>query len=231
MTWGLCTPITTWTPKFSNGSPVDDAAPDSHARYPRTAMTLKASMTAVAAAAAVLGLAACGGSSKTGGVILAPGSGPTNTTISSVTATTTTATTTATTSVATPTSGPLAKEPTITLPKGAAPTKLVTKDLIKGTGTVAASGDTVYVNYVGELYKGGKVFDASWKDTPGKTFSFVLGQGQVISGWDKGVAGMKVGGRRELIIPPSLAYGSSGQGSIPANATLIFVVDLVKVTK
>jgi FKBP-type peptidyl-prolyl cis-trans isomerase len=195
-------------------------------------MTLKASMTAVAAAAAVLGLAACGGSSKTGGVVLAPGGGPTNTTISSVTATTTTAASTSTTAaVPTPTSGPLAKEPTISLPKTAAPTKLVTKDLIKGTGTVAASGDTVYVNYVGELYKGGKVFDASWKDTPGKTFSFVLGQGQVISGWDKGVAGMKVGGRRELIIPPSLAYGKSGQGTIPANATLVFVVDLIKVTK
>ena len=195
-------------------------------------MTLKASITAVAAAAAALGLAACGGSSTTGGVVLAPGGGPTNTTISTVAATTTTATATTTTpAVATPASGPLSKEPTITLPKTAAPTKLVVKDIIKGTGTAAAKGDTVYVNYVGELYKNGKVFDASWKDTPGKTFSFVLGQGQVIPGWDQGLIGMKVGGRRELIIPPALAYGSSGQGSIPGNATLVFVVDLIKVTK
>ncbi len=193
-------------------------------------MTLKASMTAVAAAAAALGLAACGGSSKTGGVALAPGSGPTNTTISTVTATTTTATT-STTSVTTPTSGPLSTEPTIKRPTGPAPTKLVVTDLIKGTGTAAADGDTVYVNYVGELYKNGKVFDASWKDTPGKTFSFVLGEGQVISGWDKGLVGMKVGGRRELIIPPSLAYKSEKSGPIPPNSTLIFVVDLIKVTK
>jgi peptidylprolyl isomerase len=195
-------------------------------------MTLKALITAVAAAAAALGLAACGGSSTTGGIVLAPGGGPTDTTISTVAATTTTATTTTTTpAVATPTSGPLSKEPTITLPKTAPPTKLVVKDIVKGTGTAAAKGDTVYVNYVGELYKNGKVFDASWKDTPGKTYSFVLGQGQVIPGWDQGLVGMKVGGRRELIIPPDLAYGASGQGTIPGKATLIFVVDLVKVTK
>ena len=195
-------------------------------------MTLKASMTAVAAAAAAIGLAACGGSSKTAGVALAPSGGPTNTTISTVTTPTTPTSTTTTASVTTPTSGPLSKEPTITIPKGPAPTKLVTKNIITGTGTTAVSGDTVYVNYVGELYKNGKLFDASWRDTPGKTFSFVLGQGQVIKGWDQGVAGMKVGGRRELIIPPSLAYGKSGSGStIPPNSTLVFVVDLIKVTK
>ena len=194
-------------------------------------MTLKASMTALAAAAAALGLAACGGSSKAGGIMPAPGGGATNTTIATVTATTTTATTT-TASVATPTSGPLSKEPTIKRPTGPAPKKLVSTNLIKGTGATARDGDTLYVNYVGELYKNGKVFDASWKDTPGQTYSFVLGQGHVIPGWDHGLVGMKVGGRRELIIPPSLAYGKSGSGSvIPPNATLIFVVDLVKVTK
>jgi peptidylprolyl isomerase len=187
-------------------------------------------MTAVAAAAAALGLAACGGSSKAGGIMPAPGGGATNTTISTVTATTTTATTT-TASVATPTSGPLSKEPTIKLPTGSAPKKLKSTDLIKGTGTAAADGDTLYVNYVGELYKTGKVFDASWKDTPGKTFSFVLGQGQVIAGWDQGLVGMKAGGRRELIIPPSLAYKNEKQAAIPPNSTLIFVVDLVKVSK
>jgi peptidylprolyl isomerase len=197
-------------------------------------MTLKASIPAVAAVAAALGLAACGGSTKAAGVQLAPGGGPTNTTISTVAAVTTTAATptTTTASVATPTSGPLSKEPTIKLPTGPAPTKLVSTDLIKGTGTAAAKGDTVYVNYVGELYKSGKVFDASWKDTPGKTFSFALGEGQVIPGWDDGLVGMKVGGRRELIIPPADAYGKAGSGStIPPNSTLIFVVDLIKVTK
>jgi peptidylprolyl isomerase len=220
-------------PTFSSESPVDGTAPTGDSRYPRTAMTHKASITAIAAVAAAIGLAACGGSTKAAGVQLAPGGGPTNTTISTVPATTTTAASTTTTpAVATPTSGPLSKEPTITLPKGPAPTKLVTTDLIKGTGTAAAKGDTVYVNYVGELYKNGKVFDASWKDTPGKTFSFVLGEGQVIPGWDDGLIGMKVGGRRELIIPPADAYGKSGSGStIPPNSTLIFVVDLIKVTK
>ena len=194
-------------------------------------MTLKAAMTTVAAAAAALGLAACGGSSKAGGVMLAPSAGATTTTVKPAPTITTPTTTTTTAAVPTPTSGPLAKEPTIHKPSGAAPTKLVVNDLIKGTGATATDGKTVYVNYVGELYTNGKVFDASWKDTPGKTFSFVLGQGQVIKGWDEGVKGMKVGGRRELIIPPSLAYGASGQGStIPPNATLIFVVDLIKVS-
>jgi peptidylprolyl isomerase len=185
-------------------------------------MTLKAAMTAVAAAAVGLGLAACGGSSKAGGVMLAPSAGPTSTT----------ATTTTAASVPTPSSGPLAKEPKIKLPTGPAPTKLKVVDLIKGTGATAVDGDTLHVNYVGELYKNGKVFDASWKDTPGQTYSFPLGQHQVITGWDQGLKGMKVGGRRELIIPPAMAYGKSGSGStIPPNSTLVFVVDLIKITK
>ncbi len=126
----------------------------------------------------------------------------------------------------TPTSGPLSKEPKVTVPTGPAPTKLVTKDLIKGTGAEAKSGDTVSVNYVGVLYKGGKEFDASWKRK--EPFSFALGKGQVIAGWDQGVAGMKVGGRRELIIPSELAYGTKGSpGGIPPNAPLVFVVDLL----
>jgi peptidylprolyl isomerase len=128
----------------------------------------------------------------------------------------------------TPTSGPLSKEPKVTVPKGSAPTKLVTKDLITGTGAEAKSGDTVSVNYVGVLYKGGKEFDASWKRK--EPFSFALGKGQVIAGWDQGVAGMKVGGRRELIIPSELAYGAKGSpGGIPPNAPLVFVVDLLGV--
>jgi peptidylprolyl isomerase len=126
----------------------------------------------------------------------------------------------------TPTSGPLATEPVVTPPPGAAPTKLVTKDLIVGTGAEAKAGETVTVNYVGVLFKGGKEFDASWKRK--EPFSFTLGAGQVIKGWDQGIAGMKVGGRRLLVIPANLAYGPKGSGSsIPPNATLVFVVDLL----
>jgi FKBP-type peptidyl-prolyl cis-trans isomerase len=132
------------------------------------------------------------------------------------------------TTAKTPASGPLSKEPKVTPPSGAAPTKLVTKELIAGTGAEAKAGDTVTVNYVGVLYKGGKEFDASWKRN--EPFSFALGQGQVIKGWDQGIPGMKVGGRRELIIPAELAYGAKGSPpTIPPNAPLVFVVDLLGV--
>ena len=134
----------------------------------------------------------------------------------------------ATSTVKTPTSGPLSTEPKVTPPGGAAPTKLVVKDLIKGTGPEAKAGQSVTVNYVGVLFNGGKEFDASWKRS--EPFTFTLGQGQVIPGWDKGVAGMKVGGRRELIIPAELAYGKRGSPpTIPPNAPLVFVVDLLGV--
>ncbi len=126
----------------------------------------------------------------------------------------------------TPTSGPLSTQPKVTPPTGPAPTKLVTKDLIVGTGAEAKAGQSVTVNYVGVLYHGGKEFDASWKRK--EPFTFSLGQGQVIKGWDQGVAGMKVGGRRELIIPAELAYGAQGSPpTIPPNAPLVFVVDLL----
>ncbi|HEX8714246.1 MAG TPA: FKBP-type peptidyl-prolyl cis-trans isomerase [Solirubrobacteraceae bacterium] len=126
----------------------------------------------------------------------------------------------------TPTSGPLATEPKVTPPTGPPPTKLEKKDLIVGTGAEAKTGDTVTVNYVGVLYKGGKEFDASWKRK--EPFQFKLGQGQVIKGWDQGVLGMKVGGRRELVIPSELAYGATGSPpAIPPNAPLVFVVDLL----
>jgi peptidylprolyl isomerase len=143
------------------------------------------------------------------------------------TSTASAASTAATAAVKTPTSGPLSKEPKVTPPSGPAPSKLVTKEIIKGTGEEAKAGDQVTVNYVGVLYKGGKVFDASWKRD--ETFPFTLGKGQVIPGWDQGVAGMKVGGRRELIIPSALAYGAKGSPpTIPPNAPLVFVVDLLK---
>jgi peptidylprolyl isomerase len=126
----------------------------------------------------------------------------------------------------TPTSGPLSKEPTVTPPSGAAPSKLVTKEIIAGTGAEAKAGETVTVNYVGVLYNGGKTFDASWKRS--EPFTFALGKGQVIPGWDQGVAGMRIGGRRELVIPAALAYGAKGSPpTIPPNAPLVFVVDLL----
>ncbi|HST54691.1 MAG TPA: FKBP-type peptidyl-prolyl cis-trans isomerase [Solirubrobacteraceae bacterium] len=126
----------------------------------------------------------------------------------------------------TPASGPLSKRPKVKPPKGKAPSKLVTKDIIKGSGAEAKSGASVSVNYVGVLYHGGKAFDASWNRN--QPFTFVLGQGQVIPGWDQGVAGMKVGGRRELIIPAALGYGAQGSPpAIPPNAPLVFVVDLL----
>jgi peptidylprolyl isomerase len=130
--------------------------------------------------------------------------------------------------VATPKTGPLSVEPKITPPSTAAPKKLVTENLIVGTGTEAKTGDELTVNYVGALYKTGKVFDASWNRH--ETFQFQLG-GDVIQGWNEGIAGMRVGGRRELIIPSSLGYGSAGSGSaIPPNSPLIFIVDLLAVT-
>ena len=129
-------------------------------------------------------------------------------------------------SVKTPTSGPLASKPKVTVPSGAAPKTLVIKELIKGSGSEAKAGESVTVNYVGVLYKGGKEFDSSWKRS--EPFSFTLGKGQVIKGWDRGVAGMRVGGRRELVIPSELAYGKTGSPpTIPANAPLVFVVDLL----
>jgi len=111
-------------------------------------------------------------------------------------------------------------------------TELMMKDDVVGTGATATAGDTVIVNYVGSLTNG-TVFDASasHKETL-NGFTFTLGAGQVIKGWDQGVAGMKVGGKRTLIIPADLAYGDRAMGSaIPANSTLVFQVELLKVTK
>lgn len=109
-------------------------------------------------------------------------------------------------------------------------TKLMMKDDIVGTGATAAVGDSVTVNYVGALTNG-KVFDASVNHgTAG--FTFTLGAGQVIKGWDEGIVGMKVGGKRTLIIPAALAYGSQAVGdAIPANSDLVFQVELLNVQK
>jgi peptidylprolyl isomerase len=125
----------------------------------------------------------------------------------------------------TPTTGPLSKKPVVTSPGGTPPKKEVIKDLIVGTGAEAKAGQSVTVNYVGINWKSGKEFDSSWKRN--EPFTFALGKKQVIPGWEKGIPGMKVGGRRELQIPPALAYGSKGSSSIPPEETLIFVVDLL----
>ena len=117
-----------------------------------------------------------------------------------------------------------APEPAKTIPNA---TKLKIKDLAVGEGATAKAGDTVTVNYTGWLANG-KEFDTSYGKTP---FTFVLGTGQVIEGWDKGFDGMKIGGKRELIIPPAMGYGAQGAGAdIPPNATLRFVVELLDVT-
>lgn len=135
--------------------------------------------------------------------------------------------TTSSNSAESPSAGKKTK-PTVTVPKGAPPKKLVVEDIEEGSGATAKSGDQVTVQYVGVDYKNGAEFDSSWSRS--EPFPFNLGAGEVIPGWDQGIAGMKVGGRRELIIPPNLAYGSAGvPPSIGPNETLVFVVDLLGV--
>jgi peptidylprolyl isomerase len=120
---------------------------------------------------------------------------------------------------------PAAGEPTVPPVAGKPPTTLEVKDIKQGTGTAAKSGQTLTVNYVGVSCSTGKAFDASYPRK--QPFSFPLGKSQVIQGWDQGLVGMKVGGRRELVIPAALGYGATGSGAIKPNETLIFVVDLV----
>jgi len=111
--------------------------------------------------------------------------------------------------------------------RGAPSSELLVTDLITGDGATAQDGDRVVVHYAGVRWSDGGRFDASWDR--GQTFSFTLGAGQVISGWDLGVRGMQVGGRRVLTIPPALAYGDRGAGSvIGPGETLVFVVDLLE---
>jgi peptidylprolyl isomerase len=120
------------------------------------------------------------------------------------------------------------EKPEIDFPDSPPPTDLEVTDLSLGDGAEATSGSTVVVHYVGVAHSTGEEFDASYNR--GEPLSFRLGVGQVIAGWDQGVTGMKVGGRRKLVIPPHLGYGDRGAGGvIKPGETLIFVVDLVDV--
>jgi len=119
-------------------------------------------------------------------------------------------------------------KPEIEFPEGNPPADLVVQDITVGDGPEAVPGHNVVVHYVGVAFSTGEEFDASWNRRA--PFSFRLGGGQVIAGWDKGVAGMKVGGRRKLTIPPHMGYGGRGAGNvIKPGETLIFVVDLIGV--
>jgi len=120
------------------------------------------------------------------------------------------------------------KKPVIPKPSGTPPRRLEKEDIVRGKGPAAKAGDTLTVHYAGVSFSTGEEFDASWNS--GQPFTFPLGAGQVIPGWDKGLVGMKKGGRRLLTIPPELAYGPAGQPPvIGPNETLVFVVDLLKI--
>lgn len=120
------------------------------------------------------------------------------------------------------------RKPDVTVPDTDPPAELVIIDDVVGDGAEATAGSTVSVHYVGVSWSTGRQFDASWDRM--EPFQFGLGAGQVISGWDEGVAGMKVGGRRTLHIPPHMGYGARGAGGvIKPNETLIFTVDLLGV--
>jgi len=116
---------------------------------------------------------------------------------------------------------------TVTVPKGPPPKKLVVKDLEEGTGRPVKMGDQVTVRWAGYLYRRRREFFSTLKEH--HPFTFLTGAGRVILGWDRGMVGMKAGGRRELIIPPSLAYENRGSTSVPPNETLIYVVELLAV--
>jgi peptidylprolyl isomerase len=181
------------------------------------------SLLAVLLCTLALPLAACGGGSGSGGSTSkqpaeSPAGGPTPSAEETVTA------------LADSISKNTKLKPVVAIPAGATPTKLTIKDIVPGTGKAAKKGDTVSVQYVGSSWSTGAEFDASWDK--GQPFSFTLGQGDVIRGWDSGVVGMKTGGRRLLVIPPDLGYGAQGQQpAIAANATLAFVVDLEAIKK
>jgi peptidylprolyl isomerase len=121
---------------------------------------------------------------------------------------------------------PVIPTPTVYIPNGSV-TSLQSTDLTAGSGQAAQSGDCLVVKYYGTIASSGKEFDQNFDQPIG--FAFLLGEGKVISGWDEGLVGLKVGGTRRLVIPPSLAYGNQANGSIPANSALVFVVKLLRI--
>jgi len=122
-------------------------------------------------------------------------------------------------------SGPLTQAPVISKPSGPAPSGLQMSDVVTGTGTEVVSTSTVTVQYLGLSWSDGQTFDSSWQRGQAATF----GLNQVIVGWQQGLLGMKIGGRRLIVIPPDMGYGAAGTGSIKPNETLVFVVDLLAV--
>jgi peptidylprolyl isomerase len=180
------------------------------ARLLRTALT-------VIAVVAVLGIAACGGDDDS----TAGGS-------SADTARQDTDTTSTSPAQAEKALRDTSKKPVIPKPTGTPPRRLVKEDIVKGKGPGAKPGDVVVVNYVGMNFSNGQEFDASWDR--GQPFPVQLGAGNVIPGWEKGLIGIKKGGRRKLTIPPELGYGAQGSPpAIPPNETLIFVIDAIAI--
>jgi peptidylprolyl isomerase len=184
-------------------------------------MTRARTLTLVVLSVVALGLTACSSASSS------PSTTPT-TAAPSTTPTTSGPPTTIPTADVSP-AGTAGTAPTITVPSGSRPNQLETADLITGTGPAAKAGDSVTVQYVLATYSSDKTIQSSWTGQP-FTFTLDATPEQVIPGWDQGVVGMQVGGRRELIIPPSLGYGAQSPGAgISANDTLVFIVDLLKI--
>jgi peptidylprolyl isomerase len=189
--------------------------------FPRRARAPRRLLAVAAGLAATVALAACSSS---------PSSSASNTTTSNQTHSGSGASTAVGTIPVADRSpaGSSGAEPTVTVPSGTPPTQLESADLIEGSGPSAAPGNALTVQYTLATYSSGKVIQSSW--SANQPFTFTLGAGQVIPGWDKGVVGMKAGGRRELIIPPSLGYGAQSPGpGIAPNDTLVFVIDLQKI--
>ena len=184
-------------------------------------------------AAACVALAACGGGTKTAEI--PSGSGDTGASSAPIETTETTAKpptfakpTAAVTEIADAVGEGTKKKPKIPKPSGKPPKELTVVDIVEGTGAAAQEGETLTVDYAGTSWSTGEEFDASWNS--GQPFPVTLGSGQVIEGWEKGLLGMKKGGRRLLVIPPSLGYGAAGAGgTIKPNETLVVVVDLEKI--
>jgi peptidylprolyl isomerase len=191
-----------------------EAARAAAQRQQRKRRRITAAVAAVVVLAVILLLTQTGGSGKKA------------TKVSSGATTTTGAARTTTTKA--PTKVNPADKPKIEIPKAPAPTALVVKDLKDGTGAAAKLGDNIEVSYVGVTYADGKQFDASWDR--GQTITFPLTEGGLIKGWTDGIPGMKVGGRRELIIPGPLAYGDADTGDGRPHGALIFIIDLVSVS-